>query len=128
MTVLLDTPISTDRVQLHYAGADRREPFSSPQFIFGKMVASAAPVVREYHSDLYHDALSLEGFLAKESPFYFVVRKYGTHLLSHNGVNAHLQVTSSDCRVYRISLHVDDATGYWAADFDLMLDTIGEDN
>lgn len=49
--------------------------------VFGFLAEKAGPVVKHYHSDLYHDAQWLEKYLFGDSfTFYWAVREYGTHI------------------------------------------------
>ena len=47
--------------------------------LFGAMVRSATPVVREYHSDLFHDAQRLPELLTGQGGFWWAVRHSGTN-------------------------------------------------
>lgn len=48
--------------------------------LFGHMVRLAAPVVEEYHSDLFHDAEWIRKNVTGPTSFDFVVRTSGTHV------------------------------------------------
>lgn len=48
--------------------------------VFGHMVRLAAPVVKEYHSDLFWDAQWVESHVNGPLAFDYVVRTSGTHL------------------------------------------------
>lgn len=48
--------------------------------LFGEMVKRAIPVVKEYHSDLFHDVHWLEENVTGETTFDFLVRTSGTNL------------------------------------------------
>lgn len=49
--------------------------------VFGHLMKLALPVITAYHSDLYHDALWLDKYLAGASfTFYWAVRETGTQI------------------------------------------------
>ncbi len=80
------------------------------QRIFGHLVRLAAPVVKEYHGDLFHDALWVRDNINGPTEFLFCVRHSGTNL----GPNAQLMFDglSHDAVLYRLSLSVDER-GRW---------------
>jgi hypothetical protein len=99
---------------------------------FGHMVRLATPVVKEYHSDLFIDAMNLEanldlGLNAVETAtsLYFVVRHSGTWL----GEQAIHAATSnhgdSTLRLYHLSLGCDDRQA-WSITITDETDTIAE--
>lgn len=84
--------------------------------LYGKLVTLAAPIQREYHSDLFLDALTLDAQLRGEATIWFVVRHSGTHLRVVNdgtedptALSYVTSVTrvSSDSVTYRLVLTVD---------------------
>lgn len=50
------------------------------QRIFGSLVRIAAPVVQEFHGDLFHDAEWLRQHLTGPMEFWFCARTSGTHI------------------------------------------------
>lgn len=49
--------------------------------VFGQLVKLAQPVITDYRSDLYWDAVWLqENMTGSEFTFFWGVRKYGTHI------------------------------------------------
>lgn len=48
--------------------------------LFGQLVERAVPIVKEYHSDLYHDAQWIEKHVTGELTFLFVAREWGTYI------------------------------------------------
>lgn len=81
-----------------------------PQRIFGHLVRLAAPVVKEYHGDLYHDAMWVKETISGPTEFLFLVRHSGTHI----GPSAQLMFDSlsTNAVLYRVSLSVDER-GRW---------------
>lgn len=55
------------------------------QRIFGALVKLAAPVVMEYHGDLFHDASFIRDEITGPCTFYFAVRASGTHITFDGG-------------------------------------------
>jgi hypothetical protein len=53
----VQAPAQTRTIKM--VSANEGKPFTDVQFIFGEMVRLAAPVLQQYRSDLYHDALWL---------------------------------------------------------------------
>lgn len=82
---------------------------------FGHMIRLATPVVKEYHSDLYHDAANLPGIIESgmnqmetSTSFFFVVRHSGTWL-GEMALSADAQAHGDDTlRLYWISIWCDD--------------------
>ena len=96
--------------------------------LFGEMVKRAVPRLEGYHSDLWHDAQTIEDILpahAKHAaPIYWVVRPFGTHLYGWLdwGEGAERQArsllrTASGVVVYKIVVRKDSAER-WLATFD----------
>lgn len=84
------------------------------QRIFGTLVQLAAPVVKEFHGDLFHDASWIKDHVDGPGTFYFVVRHSGTHVGSsafYIGIAAR---QSRESTMYRCSLTVVD--GKWTFD------------
>ena len=48
--------------------------------LFGHLVQEAMPVLQNYHSDLYHDALWLDRNVTGETTFYYAVDDMGTSI------------------------------------------------
>ena len=71
--------------------------------LFGHLVVLATPVVKEYHSDLFHDAQWLRDNVVGETEFHFVVRDSGTGV----GPTARFQKDSPGAVMYRLSLTCD---------------------
>jgi len=70
---------------------------------FGVMVELSLPVVKEYHSDLFHDSTWLRENVKGEMTFDFVVRTSGTHV----GDSAKYGITSPGAVGYRMTLRAD---------------------
>lgn len=53
-----------------------------PQRAFAELLKIAIPVVKDYHSDIFHDAVWLHDNVTDDSTltFVYVVRENGTHL------------------------------------------------
>lgn len=87
------------------------------QRIFGHLVVLATPVVKEYHSDLFHDALWIKETVTGPTSFLFLVRHSGTHL----GRSAALMFESVhyDAVLYNIDLSVDERKR-WTLTIDLL--------
>lgn len=91
--------------------------------LFGQMVKRAIPVVREYHSDLYHDAHWLAQHVTGETEFDFLVRTSGTNLGESATIG--VQIGAPGGVFYHVRLYVkhdrfltaDKASGMWMADF-----------
>jgi hypothetical protein len=80
------------------------------------------PVVKEYHGDLYHDAMTIHERieeLAEDAPFCYVVRPSGTHL----GLAAEYALAPSiwqrGSKAYIVTLTENDRQE-WFARFDLI--------
>lgn len=88
--------------------------------VFGHLVRLAAPVVQEFHSDLYRDAQWLPKNVTGPCEVDFVVRHSGTYL-GINGAKWNMARTyitspsnwSKGDRFYRLALTVDDR-GEWS--------------
>lgn len=83
--------------------------------LFGHLVRLAAPVVTEYHSDLYRDAQWLPENVTGEVELDYVVRPSGTHLGvvgdDWNMARAYMDAPSNwgvGDRFYRLNLTTDD--------------------
>lgn len=97
--------------------------------LFGEMVRRATPLMHQFQSDLFHDAVWLEDRLLGEQSFDWLVRPSGTNLsdepdpaknMAHIGVG----IGPGDTAVfYRVRLWCDKGNyparpeGYWCADF-----------
>jgi hypothetical protein len=90
--------------------------------LFGHMVRRATPVMHEYQSDLYHDALWLEQHCVPGTSFDWLVRPSGTNLSTHPDTHqncAHIGVrigAGPGAVLYRVTLR-DDGDGQYFADF-----------
>ena len=62
-------------------GTSPSKPFTDVQFIFGAMVQYATPVMTDYHSDLWHDAMWLD--------------KHMTHILPEERRSFHWYVSAT---------------------------------
>lgn len=88
--------------------------------VFGHLVRLAAPVVQEYHSDLYRDAEWLPKNVTGPCEMDFVVRPSGTHLgrvggawnMARTYMGSPSNWTKSD-RFYRLALTVDERREWW---------------
>lgn len=116
--------IETETVRLIGYGdfADLRHQIASR--LFGEMLQRATPVVKEYHSDLFHDAEWLReriiGRVCSEQ-FAYVVRPSGTHL----GIQAEYALRPSlwqrGSRAYIVTLTEDESESQtWYVRFDLI--------
>lgn len=87
------------------------------QRIFGYLVQLATPVVKEYHGDLFHDAMWLRENLTGPGAFLYCVRHSGTHI----GPNAHLMIEglAYDAVLYNIEVFVERG-GEWSLRIDLI--------
>lgn len=88
--------------------------------LFGHLVRLAAPVVQEYHSDLYRDAQWLPKNVTGPVELDFIVRHSGTHLgvvgADFNMARSYMEHPvnwSEGDRFYRLSLTVDER-GEWS--------------
>lgn len=85
--------------------------------LFGQMVARALPVIKSYHSDLYHDARSLPELVTGEgSSFLWSVRENGTNFNESARIMAAID---SSTVVYRVTIVVE-GDGNWLVRFDLL--------
>lgn len=90
--------------------------------LFGEMVRRATPIMREYQSDLYHDALWMEQHLTPGKSFDWLIRPSGTNLSDEPDThknNAHIgvRIGAGDTAVlYRVTLRVH-GHGEYTADF-----------
>lgn len=91
---------------------------------FERLLDLAIPVITNYRSDLYHDAiwldrhietakdpLSNELIAPEDLVFYFVVRDYGTHIVQTDSWLAAITDSWRDSNVYTIAIVCDD--GNW---------------
>lgn len=88
--------------------------------VFGHLVRLAAPVVQEFHSDLYRDAEWLPLNVTGPCEMDFVARQHGTHLgmvgAKWNMARSYMESPSmwtDDDKFYRLALTVDDR-GEWS--------------
>jgi hypothetical protein len=112
-----------DRVHLHGLSEnfnDMARPVRAT--LFGEMVRRAAPIIKAYHSDLYHDAEWLTENLNGQTTFDWLVRRSGTHLgvgpqNDGNGalIWAYRMGTEPGDQLWRITVRCD--RGMWVADF-----------
>lgn len=79
--------------------------------MFGEMVKLAAPVLRAYHSDLFHDALWIAEKVMGPIEFDWLVREMGTHI----GETAGIAPRASGDIMYRVTLKVE--RGTWSVTF-----------
>lgn len=71
--------------------------------VFGRLVRIAAPVITNYHGDLFHDAEWLIANLNGPSIFWFVARDYGTHIGTDRDLLRYV-TTYAAAPLYRVSL------------------------
>jgi hypothetical protein len=90
------------------------------QRVFGHMLRLAGPVVKEFQSDLYHDALALEGILDRgmnaietATSFHFAVRHHGTWTESMAITAATGNHGDLTRRLYQITVERDDRKAWW---------------
>lgn len=89
--------------------------------LFGAMVDRAFPVVREYRSDLYHDAQWLAEFVNGPTTFDYLVRSSGTNLsdsvnVDHNSARIAVAIgAGATAKFYRVELV--EVEGLWSAVF-----------
>lgn len=86
--------------------------------VFGHMVQLAIPVVKEYHSDLFHDATWLNENLTADLTFDYVVRTSGTNL----GETTQYSAGSPGAVHYRLTLRADTSFPAPSANADWYLD------
>jgi hypothetical protein len=96
-----------------------------PQRVFGELIQIAAPVVKHYHSDMYHDAIMLQRHITDDSivTFTYVVRDNGTHLnIDHEWSSAVVQAFRNDpgARVFSAAV-ICDERGEWTLAMSEML-------
>lgn len=118
---LLDPPghVETHRLVGWGTDAEFIKGYVLPR-VFGHLVRLAAPVVQEFHSDLYSDAEWLPLNVTGPCEMDFVVRQHGTHLgmvgenwnMARSYMESPSMWTGGD-RFYRLALTVDDR-GEWS--------------
>lgn len=88
------------------------------QRVFGHLVRLATPVVEEYHSDLYWDAINLEAVLDRNlnqietgTSFLYAVRTSGTNMEESALCSA--EIGSPGLILYRITVEVDERMTWW---------------
>lgn len=108
-------------VELTGFGAFEDLPSILP-LLFGAMVRRTIPVVKEYHSDLFHDVGWLKENVTGEAEFDFLVRPSGTNIgLTHgsrskNSAIIGVQIGAGEGAVfYRV--RVFEVSGMWFAEF-----------
>jgi len=99
---------------------------------FGHMVRLAMPVVKEYHSDLYTDAMNLEGNLdlglnavETTTSVYFAVRHSGTWLGDTAVMAATQNHGDKTLRLYHLSIGCDERQ-MWSITITDETDTIAD--
>lgn len=99
---------------------------------FGHMIRLAAPVVKEYHGDLYHDAHNLPGHLDRNinavetaTSVYFAVRHSGTWLGDMAVMAATQAHGDKTLRLYHLSIGCDERQA-WSITITDETDTIAQ--
>lgn len=76
--------------------------------VFGRLVRLAAPVIRRYESDLYHDATWLRTHLAGTAfTFFWSVGESGTHIGTDEALAYQAARTLHHTGMYRITVALD---------------------
>lgn len=75
--------------------------------LFGQLMDLAAPFVKHYRSDFYHDAHWLDTYFTGAISFYYGVRESGTAIGTSKVLAGHCD------RVYEVTITRDDARGWW---------------
>lgn len=70
----------SDQIKANVFGEMVKLVFPTRTNALGEMVKLASPVLGEYHSDLYRDALWIHENLQPDSVLFYAVRPSGTHL------------------------------------------------
>lgn len=87
---------------------------SARAVLFGAMIKRAAPVMKEYHSDLYHDANWLRENLNGPMTFDWLVRYSGTNL--QEGARISVKIGAGEgATFYRVRVFHE--KGVWFAEF-----------
>lgn len=75
----MSEPVETIHAQLSGWGAFEGSIAGSCRaLIMGELVKLAAPYVKQYHSDFYHDAIWLQANIRGECEFYYSFNENGT--------------------------------------------------
>lgn len=110
-----DEPINselTGKVETVFLGAGDVTPTAIKPMLFGEMASRAIKVIKEYWSDMFHDAEWVQENVNGPMNFWFAVRENGTNL----GESAVLAASSDPTAVlYRIAVTEDH--GRWEARF-----------
>lgn len=72
--------------------------------LFGAMLDRAESVVKHYRSDLFHDALWIEKYVASEMAWFWMVRTYGTHIGTDLGAAYTTWGKDADNVTYKVTL------------------------
>lgn len=84
---------------------------------FGEMVKLATPVLKRYHSDLFHDATTLEQYVTGPLKFTFSFDDYGTFLwLGEDTPDYVCRVNRYNCEI-RCDDRVRPGYGDWFFDY-----------
>jgi hypothetical protein len=76
--------------------------------VFGRLVRLAAPVIRRYESDLFHDALWLREHLAgTEFTFFWSVGESGTHIGTDEALAHQAARILHHTGMYRVTVALD---------------------
>lgn len=86
--------------------------------LFGAMLDRADGVVKHYRSDLFHDALWIEKFVAGEMTWYWMVRTYGTHIGTDLGAAYRTWGKDADNVTYKMTLTQNRVS--WVVSFEVM--------
>lgn len=89
------------------------KPFSEPQHIFAHMVRLAQPIMTDFHSDLWHDALWLSKHASTVVPgaalhFYWSLGPTHTWLGDHPIADPY-----DGSVLYHFTLYLDEYTHWW---------------
>lgn len=113
---------TTTRIRL-YGYVDNFAEGSRPirALLFGEMVRRAMPVMHEYQSDLFHDALWIEEYVNGPTTFDWLIRPSGTNLSTHpdpsqNMARIGVRIGAGDGAVFYV-VNVDVDRGMWFATF-----------
>lgn len=103
-TMLGATEVSETIELMGYGTFDELKNSGLRARLFGEMVKKALPVVKEYHSDLYLDALMIRD-IDGPTRFPFIVRHHGTHTGQMALGMADIERGKDSTILYDVNLH-----------------------
>jgi hypothetical protein len=84
--------------------------------LFGELVKLVTPIVKRYHSDLYHDALWIKDNVEGPITFQYGVSKNGTHIGTDQDLHVMLDKANQSPEL-KVTITIYKSSSYYHADF-----------